>query len=228
MSPTGKGGDLRTDHAGLGRRAVPVLLCGGLLLAPFLATRFGTERRPATQVTVDPRAVALAERGRTGDPLLRGSRDAGGPRGTVLPVVVTTTTVTAPPTTAAAPPPTAPPHSHPVVTAQAARAPSTTKPKPATTTTAKRAPTTTTTTQPPRTQSGKASWYEAPDGTCAHRTLPFGTVVKVTNVANGRTVSCRVADRGPYVEGRIIDLDRGDFNAIADDWQGIIDVRIEW
>jgi rare lipoprotein A len=42
--------------------------------------------------------------------------------------------------------------------------------------------------------------------TAAHRTLPFGTVVLVTNVRNGRTVVVRITDRGPYGRGRIIDL----------------------
>ncbi len=42
--------------------------------------------------------------------------------------------------------------------------------------------------------------------TAAHRTLPFGTLVKVSNVANGRSVIVRINDRGPYIRGRIIDL----------------------
>ncbi|GAB4482520.1 MAG: hypothetical protein OHK006_01130 [Thermodesulfovibrionales bacterium] len=42
--------------------------------------------------------------------------------------------------------------------------------------------------------------------TCAHKTYPFGTRVKVTNLANSRTVECTVNDRGPFVEGRDIDL----------------------
>ena len=42
--------------------------------------------------------------------------------------------------------------------------------------------------------------------TAAHRTLPFGTMVKVTNKRNGRTVLVRINDRGPFVRGRIIDM----------------------
>lgn len=42
--------------------------------------------------------------------------------------------------------------------------------------------------------------------TCAHRTLPFGTMLKVTNKKNGKSVVVRVTDRGPYAKGRIIDL----------------------
>lgn len=44
--------------------------------------------------------------------------------------------------------------------------------------------------------------------TCAHRTLPFGTYLKVTNKQNGRAVIVRVNDRGPFIEGRIVDLSR--------------------
>jgi rare lipoprotein A len=44
--------------------------------------------------------------------------------------------------------------------------------------------------------------------TAAHRTLPFGTKVLVTNVGNGRTVVVRITDRGPYRRGRIIDVSR--------------------
>ena len=56
------------------------------------------------------------------------------------------------------------------------------------------------------TASGEVS---GPNGlTAAHRTLPFGTKVLVTNVRNGRTVLVRINDRGPYGRGRIIDLSR--------------------
>jgi hypothetical protein len=41
---------------------------------------------------------------------------------------------------------------------------------------------------------------------CAHRTVPFGTVLKVDNLSNGRSVLLRVADRGPYVKGRVVDV----------------------
>jgi len=78
-------------------------------------------------------------------------------------------------------------------------------------------------------QEGKASWYRHKPGTCAHRTLPKGTVVKVTNLENGKTANCTVADRGPFIAGRIIDLERGVFMAIAQSpGQGVIRVRIEW
>ena len=84
------------------------------------------------------------------------------------------------------------------------------------------------TTAAPHTQTGQASWYDYNPGECAHPTLPKGTVVTVTNLANGATTSCVVTDRGPYGEGRIIDLDRSVFAQIADPNDGIINVTISW
>jgi len=51
--------------------------------------------------------------------------------------------------------------------------------------------------------------YDMNGLTCAHPSLPFGTILQVTNLDNGREVTVRVNDRGPYVGGRIIDLSRG-------------------
>lgn len=105
-------------------------------------------------------------------------------------------------------------------------------PKPTTTTTRPRVTTTTAAPAPApsgNTQEGKASWYEeAPAGTCAHRTLPKGTIVTVTNVSNGNRVQCRVADRGPYIDGWIIDLSKDTFSQLAPLSAGVIRVRIQW
>ncbi len=72
-----------------------------------------------------------------------------------------------------------------------------------------------------------ASWYQCcertangeafdPDGlTAAHRTLPFGTRVHVTNLANNRSVTVRINDRGPFTAGRGLDLSRGAARAIG-------------
>ena len=49
----------------------------------------------------------------------------------------------------------------------------------------------------------------------AHRTLPFGSRVRVRNLANGRSVIVTIVDRGPFVRGRVIDLSRGAANAIG-------------
>jgi rare lipoprotein A (peptidoglycan hydrolase) len=79
------------------------------------------------------------------------------------------------------------------------------------------------------TQSGGASWYDAAaPGTCAHRTLPKGTVVHITDVSNGATATCTVSDRGPYVDGLIIDLAKDVFSRMAPLSTGVIQVRITW
>lgn len=69
-------------------------------------------------------------------------------------------------------------------------------------------------------QCGRASWYALTSKTAsgermnanlmtaAHRTLPFGTKVKVTNKKNGKTVVVRINDRGPFIKGRVIDLSK--------------------
>lgn len=63
--------------------------------------------------------------------------------------------------------------------------------------------------------------------TAAHRTLPFDTRVRVTNPANGSSVIVRINDRGPFVDGRCIDLSRAAFRAIASLGLGHVDVRYE-
>lgn len=189
---------------------MPLLLCGALLFVPLLVART-SHRTTATVVTAQrPSSAQLAER----EPLARSSRSAF--RGPLEEAAAVMVPATLPPTTTtAAPAPT------PVVKKVAL-----VKPKPTTTTTRK--PATTTTTRPPNTQTGEASWFDAAEGTCAHRTLPMGTIVTVINLANGRRVTCRVADRGPYTAGRIIDLAKTSFDDLAPPSTGIIDVRIEW
>jgi len=62
--------------------------------------------------------------------------------------------------------------------------------------------------------------------TAAHLRLPFGTKVKVTNIANNKSVVVRINDRGPYIWGRIIDLSKAMFKKIADPKVGVIDVKV--
>jgi rare lipoprotein A (peptidoglycan hydrolase) len=62
--------------------------------------------------------------------------------------------------------------------------------------------------------------------TAAHRTLPFGTRVRVTHLGNGRTVEVRINDRGPFVGGRIIDLSHGAAGVIGMHSQGVARVRV--
>ena len=88
---------------------------------------------------------------------------------------------------------------------------------------------------------GTASWYgdahqglptasgepfDMHDLTAAHRTLPLGTRVRVTNLANGRSVVVRVNDRGPFVPGRILDLSYAAAQALAAVHAGITRVRV--
>jgi rare lipoprotein A len=63
--------------------------------------------------------------------------------------------------------------------------------------------------------------------TAAHRTMPFGTRVRVTNTRNGRTVVVRINDRGPFAKGRIIDLSSTAFRTIGNLNAGVLPVRIE-
>jgi len=63
--------------------------------------------------------------------------------------------------------------------------------------------------------------------TAAHQSLPFGTMVKVTNLANGKTVSVRINDRGPFKPGRIIDLSQEAATKIDLVVMGVSNVRIE-
>ena len=66
--------------------------------------------------------------------------------------------------------------------------------------------------------------YNAYGNSVAHRWLPFGTRLKVTNQSNGRSVIVRVNDRGPYVGGRDLDLSYGAFSSIASPSQGHVRV----
>lgn len=63
--------------------------------------------------------------------------------------------------------------------------------------------------------------------TAAHRRLPLGSRVKVTNIANGKTVMLRINDRGPFVRGRIIDVSRGAAGQLGFVARGLARVRVE-
>jgi rare lipoprotein A len=91
-------------------------------------------------------------------------------------------------------------------------------------------------------ETGMASWYGHPydgrraaDGeiydmetlVAAHRTLPFNTWVRVYNLQNNRTIDVRIIDRGPFVDGRIIDLSHAAAQAIDMVIAGIAKVRVE-
>ncbi|MBN8578956.1 MAG: septal ring lytic transglycosylase RlpA family protein [Cytophagales bacterium] len=93
-----------------------------------------------------------------------------------------------------------------------------------------------------QTQTGKASFYAdkfegAPTAsgekykhaklTGAHKTLPFGTKVRVTNLANNESVEVVINDRGPYVDGRIIDLSKSAAEKLGFVNQGLAEVKLE-
>ena len=97
-------------------------------------------------------------------------------------------------------------------------------------------------TKPIFVETGIASWYGAPyhnragsDGklynmnamTAAHRTLPLGSIVRVTNIKTGHSAIVRITDRGPFIEGRIIDLSHAAANQIDVVRAGIAQVRVE-
>lgn len=92
------------------------------------------------------------------------------------------------------------------------------------------------------TETGQASWYggkfqgrQTASGeifdteklTAAHKTLPFGTQVEVTNLENGLKVVVRINDRGPFVEGRIIDLSRAAADALDMVGSGVARVEVK-
>jgi peptidoglycan lytic transglycosylase len=96
--------------------------------------------------------------------------------------------------------------------------------------------------EPTMMETGLASWYgsrhhgkRTASGevfnqnkfTAAHRTLPWGSRVKVTNLANGKSVEVRINDRGPFSQGRIIDVSRAAARSLDMVEQGITTVRIE-
>lgn len=159
--------------------------------------------------------------------------DAGAPAAAAPPALPEPTTTSVAPsttsTTAAPAPKTAAAPAHPP---EHEPAPPTT-----TTTTGAPRPTTTTTHAPPPpapaapvasgSESGRATWYDYQPGICAHKTLPFGTVVTV-NAVNGKSVQCTVGDRGPFVEGYVIDLHWQEFEQLASRDTGRIDVTITW
>ena len=74
---------------------------------------------------------------------------------------------------------------------------------------------------------GVASYYNASGLTAAHRSLPFGTKVRVTNTSNGRSVVVRIADRGPFIRGRSIDLSKSAAHEVGMTGTGLAKVRME-
>lgn len=76
-----------------------------------------------------------------------------------------------------------------------------------------------------RTANGET--YDQMGLTAAHRDLPFGSIVRVTNLHNGRSCVVRINDRGPYLEDRIIDVSRGVARQLGMENDGIVWVRVD-
>ena len=76
-----------------------------------------------------------------------------------------------------------------------------------------------------KTASGKR--FDNTKLTCAHKTLPFGTFLKIINPMDGRFVIVEVIDRGPYIKKRVVDLSRSAFSKIGSLEKGILNVEIE-
>lgn len=79
-----------------------------------------------------------------------------------------------------------------------------------------------------RSETGQGSHYAFTMASCAHKTLPFGTVVRITNLDTGAVASCTIRDRGPFGAGRILDMSKDTFSRLAPLGQGVIPVRIDW
>jgi LysM repeat protein len=151
----------------------------------------------------------MAENGRVvGDNAIFPGDELVLPEGATAPTTSTTTT-TRPPAPVATPPP--------ITTTSAPAVPIT--PQPANPTGSS--------------EEGDATFLRYDDSrwgarSCAHKTIPLGITVTVTNLDNGRSTTCVVRDRGPFAGNRIIDLDSEVFAEVAELSEGVIPVRIEW
>jgi rare lipoprotein A len=76
-------------------------------------------------------------------------------------------------------------------------------------------------------QTASGELFDQNKATAAHKTLAFGTIVKVTNLKNNQSVVVKVNDRGPFVKGRIIDLSKSAFNTIGNLNTGLVEVSVE-
>jgi hypothetical protein len=217
LSPE-KGGALRKQSTQGRRLGVAAVLCGGVFAAPLLLLQHGTAH--ASRVAAGSARV-------TSQTHRRGS----GSYGVVLPTqmmlyqaaqaaaAVTPTTVPPVTPTTVTPTITPPSSTSVVVRATASLTPTTVAPKAAVASTL----------PPSSGEHGEATWYAAaPPGRCASPTLPFGTVLTVTNVANGASTTCTVDDREQAGYPRVVDLSPSGFAQLASTSQGVVDVTISW
>jgi rare lipoprotein A len=77
------------------------------------------------------------------------------------------------------------------------------------------------------TQTASGEKFNTRGLTAAHPTLPFGTKLRVTNVANGQSVTVRINDRGPYVQGRMVDVSYSAAEALGMVRSGVTKVKLD-
>ena len=199
-----KGGVLSPQKTGFGRHAVALAAGISFIAAPLVLLGGGS--------------VVSAQGSTSHGPKGLGSKSAT-PGTSLRDIALANNTIAAPTTTTTLAPTTT---TAPQVAAAAQVAP------------AYVAPTTTTTYAPPApssSASGIATWYNWNPGQCASPTLPHGTVVQVTNDANGETTSCTVTDTEAAGGAHVIDLDTSVFEAIAGSQglsAGTLEVTVTW
>jgi hypothetical protein len=223
LSPE-KGGALRKQSTQGRRLGVAAVLCGGVFAAPLLLLQHGTAH--ASRVAAGGSRVASHH-----------GRGASRLYSVVLPTQMMRYQAAA----ARANSPTTPTTTPPVTPTTTPSTTPTTTPTPKLTPAVEQAAPVTTTTVAPRvtpvapvttsgsSERGQATWYgAAPPGMCASPTLPFGTVLTVTNVANGASTTCTVDDREGAGYPRVVDMSPSGFAQLASTSQGVVDVTISW
>jgi rare lipoprotein A (peptidoglycan hydrolase) len=213
LSPE-KGGALRKQSTRGRRLGVATVLCGGVFGAPLLLLPHGSAH--AVRLTsASPHVGAQAARGRT---MYSAALPSQLVRYQSTTTTTTPTTVPPPPapttTTTTVPPATPVDQVSARATPVAAVMPATSSVAPVVATDG---------------EHGQATWYAAaPAGMCASPTLPFGTVLTVTNVADGASTTCTVDDREGAGYPRVVDMSPSGFAQLADPSQGVVDVTISW
>jgi rare lipoprotein A len=201
------------------RPGAALLLCGALLVVPLvlLQSDSGASAPPSRGGAASGALASSGPEAEGPSWKLTSQTQAQAAATPTVPAVAPTTTV--PPTTTTAP----------EVTLPAANVVARSVPAVVPTTTT--APPTTTTVAAPVTNEsahyGQVTYYAHPAGTCASPFLPFGTVVRVTNPANGASITCLVNDREADT-ARSIDLATATFAELAPLSQGVIDAELSW
>ena len=218
LSPE-KGGALRKQSIRERRLGVAVVLCGGVFAAPLLLLQQGSARASRVATASEVGVTQDALHAQHAPSLYSAVQHSQLVRydSAPVPAVPTTPTTAAPTTTTTTAPPVLEHASVPVTT---------------TTTTSPVVAHTVAVSAPPAaadTEHGQATWYAAaPPGRCASPTLPFGTVVTVTNSATGASTTCVVDDREEAGYPRVVDMSPSGFAQLADPDKGVVDVTISW